>query len=445
MAHNATDLTACFLLCYNATWSNWLLSADCSFNTLAFSHFNSDARHKVRQQRDKTVGRATRSTGSMLTRLVQFCWRWRRLGDQEAASHLGATFILATALTHFCLALQSESRTKALYNGWPQKFGLLIAYTVLSATGLVAASASGLRPATALAGHQQEQTALAACPEKTANYLSRLSFWMASAVSMKSVEPAAEQCNDEPKDDTKLCPAQEGSRAAMADRFNPIVLKVLFRMFAPSILLSVSLKLFYDLLNFSGTLILKAILKYLQSGPLQIVICLVLLYQELGPSIFAGVAVLIILIPINGVLAKYMKQFQVEQMELKDTRIKRYKRNTGRYSSQRHCAKKKSPVMRRSAFLNAGISFAWSCTPVLVSLATFSVYTLSSPDNILDAENTSCEAPTGSRKPLFESSQANSAGMGERSANSLLTSIWRLKTARLLPLLAQLVPAKARC
>uniref|UniRef100_A0A1I8HTH2 ATP-binding cassette, sub-family C (CFTR/MRP), member 2 n=1 Tax=Macrostomum lignano TaxID=282301 RepID=A0A1I8HTH2_9PLAT len=275
-----------------------------------------------------------------------------------------------------------------------------------------------------------------------------------------------------------------------ADRFNPIVLKVLFRMFAPSILLSVSLKLFYDLLNFSGTLILKAILKYLQSGavyewrgyfyvgliflaglvqtailhqyfhivfvlgmqirtslvcavynkslklsnqarkttttgsivnlmsvdsfkfqelmsyinilwsgPLQIVICLVLLYQELGPSIFAGVAVLIILIPINGVLAKYMKQFQVEQMELKDTRIKMISEILAgirviklyawelAFAQQVSATRKKEiAVMRRSAFLNAGISFAWSCTPVLVSLATFSVYTLSSPDNILDAE-----------------------------------------------------------
>ncbi|PAA59379.1 hypothetical protein BOX15_Mlig000262g4 [Macrostomum lignano] len=502
------------------------------------------------------------------------CVHALEIRKQRATS--GATFLYwLLALTHFCLALQSESRTKALYNGWPQKFGLLIAYTVLSATGLVAASASGLRPATATAGHQQEQTALAACPEKTANYLSRLSFWWitplilsgyrspltyaslfqlnarddcvnlfprfkrawnayvcatnralgsetageangsgvlvdgqrrqqrirglrfrnrlisedGSAVSMKSVEPAAEQCNDEPKDDTKLCPAQE-EQAAMADRFNPIVLKVLFRMFAPSILLSVSLKLFYDLLNFSGTLILKAILKYLQSGavyewrgyfyvgliflaglvqtailhqyfhivfvlgmqirtslvcavynkslklsnqarkttttgsivnlmsvdsfkfqelmsyinilwsgPLQIVICLVLLYQELGPSIFAGVAVLIILIPFNGVLAKYMKQFQVEQMELKDTRIKMISEILAgirviklyawelAFAQQVSATRKKEiAVMRRSAFLNAGISFAWSCTPVLVSLATFSVYTLSSPDNILDAE-----------------------------------------------------------
>lgn len=58
------------------------------------------------------------------------------------------------------------------------------------------------------------------------------------------------------------------------------------------------------------------------SGPLQIVIALVFLYGTMGPSIWAGVAVLILTIPLNTYLAKKMRAYQKIQMGNKDSRVK---------------------------------------------------------------------------------------------------------------------------
>ena len=47
------------------------------------------------------------------------------------------------------------------------------------------------------------------------------------------------------------------------------------------------------------------------SAPLKIILALVFLWFTMGPSIFAGVAVLIALIPINTVLTAIQKRYQV--------------------------------------------------------------------------------------------------------------------------------------
>ena len=49
---------------------------------------------------------------------------------------------------------------------------------------------------------------------------------------------------------------------------------------------------------------------------------LVLLYNTLGPSIFAGVFIMISVIPLNAWLAAKMKTLQETQMKNKDNRIK---------------------------------------------------------------------------------------------------------------------------
>ena len=58
------------------------------------------------------------------------------------------------------------------------------------------------------------------------------------------------------------------------------------------------------------------------SAPLQIVLSLIFLYLTMGPSIFAGVAVIVLLIPVNAGIASYSKKLQVKQMSFKDSRIK---------------------------------------------------------------------------------------------------------------------------
>ena len=49
------------------------------------------------------------------------------------------------------------------------------------------------------------------------------------------------------------------------------------------------------------------------SSPLQIVIAVYMLWGIVGPSVLAGLAVMILLIPINGVLATIQRNLQVNQ------------------------------------------------------------------------------------------------------------------------------------
>ena len=60
----------------------------------------------------------------------------------------------------------------------------------------------------------------------------------------------------------------------------------------------------------------------LWSAPLQLVLCMASLYQLVGVSMLAGIGVMIIMIPINGVIAKVMKNLQKKQMKTKDARTR---------------------------------------------------------------------------------------------------------------------------
>ena len=44
--------------------------------------------------------------------------------------------------------------------------------------------------------------------------------------------------------------------------------------------------------------------------------------RSTGPSVFAGVGVMIVLVPINAKMADVTKKLQVEQMKSKDKRVK---------------------------------------------------------------------------------------------------------------------------
>jgi ATP-binding cassette subfamily C (CFTR/MRP) protein 1 len=55
----------------------------------------------------------------------------------------------------------------------------------------------------------------------------------------------------------------------------------------------------------------------LWSAPYQIVLCMLSLYQLVGISMLAGVGAMILMIPINGLIARLMKKLQKEQMKNK--------------------------------------------------------------------------------------------------------------------------------
>lgn len=82
-----------------------------------------------------------------------------------------------------------------------------------------------------------------------------------------------------------------------------------------------------DIVNLMAvdTMRLQDLTQYAQmlwSAPLQIVLCMVSLYQLVGISMLAGVAVMILMIPLNGMIAKIMKNLQKRQMKTKDSRTR---------------------------------------------------------------------------------------------------------------------------
>jgi ATP-binding cassette, subfamily C (CFTR/MRP), member 1 len=58
------------------------------------------------------------------------------------------------------------------------------------------------------------------------------------------------------------------------------------------------------------------------SAPFQILLCMLSLYNLVGFSMFAGVGAMILMIPVNGLIARIMKSLQKEQMKNKDSRTR---------------------------------------------------------------------------------------------------------------------------
>lgn len=67
-------------------------------------------------------------------------------------------------------------------------------------------------------------------------------------------------------------------------------------------LMSVDAQRFMDLTTY---------LHMIWSGPFQISVCMYFLWNTLGPSVLAGLGVLILMIPVNAYLSIKIRQFQV--------------------------------------------------------------------------------------------------------------------------------------
>ncbi|XP_053393095.1 multidrug resistance-associated protein 1-like isoform X1 [Mercenaria mercenaria] len=155
-------------------------------------------------------------------------------------------------------------------------------------------------------------------------------------------------------------------------------------------LMSVDAQRFNDMMTY---------INMIWSGPVQITISIYFLWVTLGPSILAGLAVMIILIPVNAVIANKVKQFQVQQMNLKDKRIKMmneilngikvlklYAWEASFEKKVLDIRNKELAVLKKMSYLNACTTFTWTVAPVAVCLVTFAVYVLVDVNNILDAE-----------------------------------------------------------
>ncbi|XP_048187708.1 multidrug resistance-associated protein 1 [Perognathus longimembris pacificus] len=135
------------------------------------------------------------------------------------------------------------------------------------------------------------------------------------------------------------------------------------------------------------------------SAPLQVALALYLLWLNLGPSILAGVAVMILMVPFNAVMAMKTKTYQVAHMKSKDNRIKLmneilngikvlklYAWELAFQDKVMAIRQEELKVLKKSAYLAAIGTFTWVCTPFLVALSTFAVYVMVDEKNVLDAQ-----------------------------------------------------------
>lgn len=126
------------------------------------------------------------------------------------------------------------------------------------------------------------------------------------------------------------------------------------------------------------------------SAPFQICLCMISLYQLVGISMLAGIGVMVLMIPVNSLIARLMKRFSMRQMKNKDERtrlmteilnnmksIKLYAWNTAFMNKLNHIRNEKElNSLRKIGATQAVANFTWSSTPFLVSCSTFAVFVL---------------------------------------------------------------------
>lgn len=125
------------------------------------------------------------------------------------------------------------------------------------------------------------------------------------------------------------------------------------------------------------------------SLPVQIVIVLYLLYQQIGLTFLTGLGFTIILIPINKVIASKIGKLSQDMMFYKDERVKLISEiiygirtikmnNYENYFDDRvkTIREQELRALRGRKYLDAFCVYFWATTPVLISVLTFTTYTL---------------------------------------------------------------------
>nr|DBA34431.1 TPA: hypothetical protein GDO54_001990 [Pyxicephalus adspersus] len=133
----------------------------------------------------------------------------------------------------------------------------------------------------------------------------------------------------------------------------------------------------------------------LWSAPFQILMAIVFLWQELGPSVLAGVAVLVLVIPLNAYIAAKVKQLKI---------LKLYAWEPSYQRKVVDIREREMDVLKSSGYLTTFSMLTLTCIPFLVSIATFGVYFLTDESNILTASKvfTTISLFNILRLPLFD-------------------------------------------
>ncbi|KAL3882083.1 hypothetical protein ACJMK2_028455 [Sinanodonta woodiana] len=137
----------------------------------------------------------------------------------------------------------------------------------------------------------------------------------------------------------------------------------------------------------------------LWASPLEVIIALSLLYGTVGPSMLAGLAVLILLMPLNAIITRKIHKLEDKQMKYKDERVKLIteilngikilKLHAWEMSFRdkvKFIRDKELRILMKSCFLNAFMIFSWNTAPFVVGLATFATYVFVSEEHVISPQ-----------------------------------------------------------
>ncbi|NXH19318.1 MRP1 protein, partial [Bucco capensis] len=155
----------------------------------------------------------------------------------------------------------------------------------------------------------------------------------------------------------------------------------------------------------------------LWSAPFQIIMAVVFLWEELGPSVLAGVALLLLAIPINVLIAAKVKRLKKKQVRYSDQRVKLlsemlhgikvlklYAWEPAYQRKVMSIRESEVDVLKSSGYLTTYSMLTLTCIPFMVSLVTFGVFFYLDKENVLTATKvfTSISLFNVLRLPLFD-------------------------------------------
>ncbi|XP_066034710.1 ATP-binding cassette sub-family C member 10 isoform X1 [Chamaea fasciata] len=127
----------------------------------------------------------------------------------------------------------------------------------------------------------------------------------------------------------------------------------------------------------------------LWSLPVQLAITLYLLYQQVGMAFLGGVALALLLVPVNKIIANRIMMNNQKMLKHKDTRVKLMTeflcgiRVIKFYAWEKHfstrinaCRAKELQKLRAISYLDALCVYMWAALPVVVSIVIFITYVL---------------------------------------------------------------------